>query len=348
MNPEYKGFYEKFADIKVSEDTGGILTLGDKTQSGKKHWTVDMKDKLSNYLAGSTLYSINIDKDDNGKEIKYERNRKPVKIKYIKDIKKDLLRRDFTINTLCLNSRGEVIDRLNIKKDLEQKILKTVGHPKRRIKEDSLRILRAIRFSTLLDFEIDNKTKCYIKKYANLLKKLSYSRKRQELDKIFTSSRKSKGIKLLLELNLSNALNLPNLKDITPCDDLIGIWAQLNVDDLYPFSKTEKEQMTKIRELLNLDISDKYNIYKYGLYTSTVVYQIKNIDSQKLSDIYKQLPINCIKDINITAEEIFNILNKEPGSYIKEIFKDIEKEIIYNNLSNDKEKIIEYIKNNYK
>ena len=56
------------------------------------------------------------------KEIKYENNRKPVKIKYIKNIKKDLKRRDFTINTLCINSRNEVLDFLKIRKDLERKI----------------------------------------------------------------------------------------------------------------------------------------------------------------------------------------------------------------------------------
>ena len=82
------------------------------------------------------------------KEIKYEKNRKPVKIKYIKKIKKDLLRRDFTINTLCMNEFGEVEDILNIKEDLDKKIIKTVGNPRYKIKEDSLRILRAIRFST--------------------------------------------------------------------------------------------------------------------------------------------------------------------------------------------------------
>ena len=56
------------------------------------------------------------------KEIKYESNRKPVKIKYIKDLKKDLLRRDFTINTLCMNSNGDIIDILNIKNDMKNEL----------------------------------------------------------------------------------------------------------------------------------------------------------------------------------------------------------------------------------
>ena len=281
------------------------------------------------------------------RDIKYQDNRLPVKIKYIKNVKQDLLRRDFTINTICIDKDGNIIDLLKAKEDLNKKIIKTVGNPRYRLKEDSLRILRAIRFATLLDFEIDQKTKCYIKKYSYLLKKLSYSRKKQELDKIFTSSKKEKGIKLLLELKLTDALKLSNLENITPCDDLMGIWAQLNVDDLYPFNITEKEQMKKIRELLNLDIYDKYNIYKYGLYTSTIVYKIKNIDSEELSKIYKELPINSIKEINITANEIANTLNKEPGSYIKDIYNDLEKQIINNNLENELERIKEYIKNNY-
>ena len=57
------------------------------------------------------------------KEIKYEGNRKPIKIKYIKDVKKDLLRRDFTVNTLCMDCEGKILDILNVKKDLENKVL---------------------------------------------------------------------------------------------------------------------------------------------------------------------------------------------------------------------------------
>ena len=136
------------------------------------------------------------------KEIKYENNRKPIKIKYINDIAKDLIRRDFTINTLCMNSAGEIIDLLYATPDLNKKVIRTVGHPRYRLKEDSLRILRAIRFATNLDFEIDKKTKKYIMKYGYLLKNLSYNRKKEELNKIFSSKNKNKGIALLEELKL--------------------------------------------------------------------------------------------------------------------------------------------------
>ena len=277
------------------------------------------------------------------KDIKYEDNRKPVKIKYISTLKDDLLRRDFTINTLCINSKGEIIDLLDARSDLENKIIKTVSNPKFKIKQDSLRILRAVRFATILNFNIDIKTKKAIIKYGSLLKKLSGSRKKDELTKILSSVNKEKGRELLIELKLDKYLDLHNLKDITLCNDIIGIWAQLNVTDIYPFTKLEKENISKIKELLNYKEIDEYTLYQYGLYLSSVAYDIKNKDKIKLNEMFRNLPIYNSKDIDITPLEISMILNKEPGAYLKDILKDLEKQIVYGNIENKKEIICKYI-----
>lgn len=282
------------------------------------------------------------------KEIKYEKNRKPVKIKYIKKIKKDLLRRDFTINTLCMNELGEIEDILNIKEDLDNKIIKTVGNPRYKIKEDSLRILRAIRFSTILNFEIEKKTKYYLSKYGYLLKKLSYQRKKEELNKIFSNPNKEIGRKLLLELKLDKYLNLNNLENITLCDNIIGIWTQLNVDYIYPFNKVEREQMSNIRKLLESDLYNPYTIYKYGLYLTTVAAQIKKQDIIKINKIHEELPITCKKEIAISPMEICKILNRNPGNYLKEITSDIEIKIIEKKLINNQKDIEKYIISTYK
>ena len=158
---------------------------------------------------------------------------------------------------------------------------------------------------------------------------------------------KEKGRQLLIELKLDKELELFNLKNINLCNDLIGIWAQLNVDNIYPFTKIEKEQMNKIRLLLRENIYDAYNIYKYGLYISSVVAEIKGIDKKKVTNIYNKLPIISMSDIKINPMDIANILEREPGSYIKNILKEIEKEIVRNNLENDYESIKEYIIKNY-
>ena len=294
-----------------------------------------------------TYKNTNFDITTFRRDIKNQDNRLPVKIKYIKSIKKDLLRRDFTINTFCINKDGKVKDYLNATPDLNAKIIKTVGNPKHRLKEDSLRILRAVRFATILDFDIEDKTKQYLTEYAPLLKKLSYQRKKQELDKIFTSHKKEKGIQLLTDLNIAEYLEIPNLKDITPCDDLIGIWTQANVDDLYPFTKIEKMQMKKIREILNQDIYAPYTLYSNDLYNLTVAYQIKKTSISKLNELYQNLPIHSSKEIALNGKDISNLLNKEPGNYIKEIITDLEKQILNGKILNEKQALEKYIIANY-
>ena len=280
------------------------------------------------------------------KDVKYENNRKPVKIKYVTDLKKDLLRRDFTINTICIDKDGNFIDMLDGKKDIDRKIVTTVGNPRYRLKEDSLRILRAIRFASILDFDIDDKTKYYIKKYGYLLKKLSGFRKREELDKILTSKNKEKGRQLLIELGIDKHLGLNNLNGIKLCDDIIGIWSQLEMDSDYPFSKIERETIGKIREMLSVGISSE-SVYKYGLYISTVVGSIVGVSYQKINSIYRNLPIYSRKDICVKATEITDILNLKPGGYLKSILDDIEKKILLGELVNEHDKILEYVKNNY-
>ena len=280
------------------------------------------------------------------KDIKYENNRKPVKIKYVTDLKKDLLRRDFTINTLCIDKDGNYIDLLNARKDIDNKIITTVGNPRYRLKEDSLRILRAIRFASCLDFDIDNKVLNYIKKYGYLLKYLSYSRKKEELDKIFSSKNKEKGIELLIELGLIKYLELNNLDKIVLCDDIIGLWSQIDTSDNYPFSKIEHENINKIRKMMDEGI-DEYTIYKYGLYVSSVTGSIMGISYKKINDIYKELPIYSRKEIVINGSDIAKILNKEVGNYLKDIINDIEKKIIYKEIKNDYNELSNYIIKKY-
>lgn len=280
------------------------------------------------------------------KDIKYENNRKPIKIKYISYLKNDLIRRDFTINTMCIDRNGNLIDYLNGKKDLEDKIIKTVGNPKYKIKEDSLRILRAIRFATILNFDIDKVTLDYIKKYAYLVENLSSMRKKEELNKIFLSKNKERGRKLLINYGIDKYLGINNLGSIILCDDIIGVWSQIDFSIEYPFTKLEKDMIKKIREALVLDF-DKYLVYKYGLYISTVVGSIKNINLKVINDIYNSLKIYSRKDICVDGMTIANSINLKPGNYLKDIFDDIEKQILGDKLDNDREKIIEYVNKNY-
>ena len=119
------------------------------------------------------------------KDIKYKDNRRPSEIEYVDDLKEDLNRRDFTINTICMDKDGNIIDLLNGISDLERKVIKTVADANKSFQDDGLRILRAIRFATVLNFELSSKVELAIDNNKDLLKNLSYERKKYELDHIF-------------------------------------------------------------------------------------------------------------------------------------------------------------------
>ena len=226
------------------------------------------------------------------KEIKYYNNRKPIEIEYINSLKEDLYRRDFTMNTMCIDSSGLLIDLLNGREDINNKVIKTVGDAYSKISEDSLRILRAVRFATVLNFKLDDELKSAIKKYKYLLKNLSYYRKKEELDKIFSSNNCTYGIDLIKELELDKELELSNIDKLVPTTYLIGIWAQLDVLDKYNFNNTEKESIIAINKLLNEDFLNYNNIYRYGLYITTIVSEIKDVDKSIVNERYNGLYIH--------------------------------------------------------
>ena len=135
-------------------------------------------------------------------EEKYSDKRHPDKVRWAKTIEEDLSRRDFTVNAIALDAKKHFIDPFNGQKDLKDKIIRAVGNPKERFQEDALRLMRAVRFATSLNFKIEKKTLSEIKKNAGLLEFISKERIRDELLKIIMSLRAKEGIELLRETGL--------------------------------------------------------------------------------------------------------------------------------------------------
>lgn len=304
------------------------------------------------HISKENYGSINLKYNDNNyqittyrKEKEYIDNRHPNKIEYINNLEDDLKRRDFTINTLCIDSNGRYVDIMGARKDINNKVIKMVGNPEKRLKEDSLRILRAIRFATILNFDIDDSLKKYIKKYAYFLKWLSFYHKKRELDKIFSSDNKEYGIKLICEYKLDKYLGIGNLEKIKPVNYLLGIWAQLDIDSNYIFNKKEKEILYKIKDLLKVTNLNNYYLYSNDLSIIYIVCEIKNISKENILEKYQSLPIKNRNDISITNSEILKILGEKYKYKLNEIWIDLENKILSNKIINKKEDIIEYIKN---
>ena len=283
------------------------------------------------------------------KEIEYRDNRKPVEIRYIDDLYQDLLRRDFVINTLCMDENGEILDYLGGREDLNKRIIRTVGNANDKFNEDCLRILRAIRFATILDFELSTDIIEAIDNNKYLLRNLSYYRKKSELDKIFISPNCKKGINMLLNMGLDKDLEIPNLKKVlsSSTSSLIGIWSILNVTDKYSFNNNELDLISMVNKVLSLNNFDPMCLYKYGLYVNTVAGEIKNLNIKAINESYTDLVIKSRSEIDIDSKSIMELLNKTPGKYIREIYDDIEREILYRRLDNNKETIKKYIIDKY-
>lgn len=181
--------------------------------TGLKHGTVTVMDS-------NGAYEVTTFRTDG----EYNDSRHPENVEFITNVEGDMQRRDFTINALAYNEQKGIVDCVGGIDDIKNKIIRCVGEPEKRFKEDALRMLRAVRFAVVLDFSIEEKTALAIKKYAILIKKISAERIREELEKILRSENPG-GIKLLHHMGL--------LKHILPELDICFSVPQKNKYHLY-------------------------------------------------------------------------------------------------------------------
>ena len=162
-------------------------------------------------------------------EAKYSDFRHPDEVKFSDKLEDDLKRRDFTINAMSFR-KGIITDMFGGLKDIENKVLRTVGEPDKRFSEDALRMLRAVRFSVQLDFTIAQETSESIFKNSHLIKNISQERIRDEFVKIIMSKNPSAGILMLQKFNLLKYI-IPELEEGIGCEQsgehIYDVWNHL-------------------------------------------------------------------------------------------------------------------------
>lgn len=139
----------------------------------------------------------------------YTDNRHPDRVEFTKDVKEDLSRRDFTINAIAYNPTEGIIDPFGGIDDIKNKLIRCVGSPDKRFNEDALRILRAIRFSSTLGFDIDRETAESVIKNENLISDIAVERVSSELIKLLTGKNVHS---VLLNFKSVLAVFIPELK----------------------------------------------------------------------------------------------------------------------------------------
>ena len=250
----------------------------------------------------------------------YHDSRHPEEIKFSRNILDDLKRRDFTINSFLFNKDMEFIDYLNAKKDLDNKIIKTIGNPNDRFKEDALRILRAFSFVSKLGFDLDLDTYISIKNNKDLLKNVSIERIRIEFDKISKGAYRLKAWKLFFELKINEVF--PNMVmfedyDISFRDILINsLLKNGKISDFWQLSKQELRYLDKCVNLLKLGVTD-YNLFISGYIPSTYALEYLKMDVKK----FDELDIKSLKDLNIDGYDLKDISKEKRGECLNYLAK---------------------------
>lgn len=171
-------------------------------ETGIEHGTVSVL--MEDEIFEITTYRI---------EGEYKDHRRPDKVDFTDRLEEDLKRRDFTINAMAYNEKKGLIDLFGGKEDLNNKIIKTVGNPYDRFNEDGLRMIRAIRFSSKLNFTIEKETLKAIYDKSFIINNISLERITDEFTKIILSD-KPENIKYLFETKLLKYLNISNEDNI--------------------------------------------------------------------------------------------------------------------------------------
>lgn len=231
----------------------------------------------------------------------YKDKRHPDSVSFVRDINSDLSRRDFTINAMAMNiTTGEIVDPFDGKKDLENKIIKSVRDPYLRFDEDGLRILRAMRFAIKFGFEIEEETKQAMHENVMDLEFVSKERVTEEFRKTLTLNKPISSI--FMEFNDIVSYLIPEIKEC------VG------------FNQNNKYHKHDVYEHL-LAVTDLADTNKFEIKMAALLHDIGKPKSYVVGEdgyghfyghpaVSKEMCVDLLKnDFRLTREETALILN---------------------------------------
>lgn len=353
-------------DIATSALPEDVQALFNRTiPVGIKHGTVVV-------LHNQEMYEVTTFRIDGD----YQDFRRPSKVEFVTSLEEDLSRRDFTINAIAMDIHGTIIDPFEGQKDLKNKLIQTVGNPDDRFLEDPLRIMRAIRFVSQLDFELSPETKESIKRHAHLLTKISVERVLVEFEKLLTGqAANEKAIMLIAELQIQNYLPLLDNKAeelrqfAVLCSQqaltLEEQWALLihilKIEDIEFFFRQWKSSNERIKTcrlylnviagLKNCTNLSRYTVYTYGPEAVKSGIRLYCLLENKQSDavltelqtITQSLPIVARKEMAITGNDLIEWYSKKGGPWLSKTIEIVERAVVNGEVENNKENIKEWL-----
>jgi tRNA nucleotidyltransferase/poly(A) polymerase len=265
-------------------------------------------------------------------ESDYSDSRHPEKIEWAKTIEKDLSRRDFTINAIAYDG-FKIIDPYEGQNDLKNKLIKAVGDPDIRFKEDALRLLRAIRFTSQLGFLIEEKTKESIQKNARLITKISAERIRDEFLKILGGEHPSEGVLFLKNTGLLSLI----LPEVDICFNIpqkspkrhhiydVGTHLVMALKNC-----PSKDVITRFATLIH-DIGKAETFHKdnkTGLITFYNHEVVSKRQAEKIADRFRLSNKQKDKLVILVGEHQFTVSENQTDKAVRRFIKNVTKEYL--------------------
>ncbi|MBR7928003.1 CCA tRNA nucleotidyltransferase [Aerococcaceae bacterium zg-ZUI334] len=332
---------------------------------GKEHGTIIV-------VENRVHYEITTFRTEGG----YSDFRHPDFVDFVRDLREDTLRRDFTINALAFDRAGNLYDYHHGLEDLEQQLIRAVGVPHERFTEDALRIVRAIRFASQLGFDIEPKTYDAIQTLGHLLHNIAIERIRVELTKFFLGNYFEKNALLLVESEIASHIDI--LKALPVKDALEFMVKALNHQVLqderlawFLFTRglglDEKALQTFLRKWTHSNQFIQEVTWLHQLYTillerpltnwEVYYYPIELIEllevflkqqSQPIMSnartLYDALPVYDKKEIVVNGKDLLTLLGLEKGNaQVGQLLHQIERAVVMNELANEKDVIETFI-----
>lgn len=290
----------------------------------------------------------------------------------VKSLREDLRRRDFTINALAMTKDQQLVDFFGGQDDLRNGLIRAVESPRKRFEEDALRMLRAVRFASVLNFTIEDNTFYTMKKMAKALRDVAIERVKVELDKIFLSKAPEKGFRYLIKSDLHKALPIfpekwvdlekhmrfSSIQEGWAMFMLSGRFSANEVSAAYKLSNDEKRFLTYVekayahRQEHSFTIDEIYFFDADILYVAEKFYKIEIHETEEVSlnmfhEEKDKLPIQSLKDLVVSGQDLLKWANVRGGPWVGEWMKKIEHAVLHKQCENNRNLIKEWFINDF-
>lgn len=313
-------------------------------------------------------------------ESTYKDFRHPDSVTFVRSLTEDLMRRDFTMNAIAMDIKGNLIDPFGGLNDIDKRIIRAVGKPEERFQEDALRMMRAVRFAAQLDFEIEGNTLLSIRQNAQLLTNIAIERIQVEFEKLLTGEWYFVGLAAMIKTDLY--LYCPKLADkkqalltlidrSTSFQNVRQAWAYLllKIDEHQMDQSFNPRTFLKAWKLSNQLIKESITIYEalvirlergylneweifhLGIQFSLEVEDLMEQEGLKQEHLlvlerYDNLPIKEKEKLSVSGNDLMKETTVRPGKWMSEALESALKAVIYRKIDNEKQTIILWLKEN--